>query len=108
MGYEWNKYNQTHYDSKTNPPPKTVQGYKFNVFYPELIDKSQAPTYTIEQEPGGDTAIIRFHAGAPYADIAFRIAHRDWEKSARHGYRCTFDRGVLHLWFHLKRFRYRR
>ena len=26
--YEWNKYNQTHYDGD-NPPPKTVQGYKF-------------------------------------------------------------------------------
>lgn len=23
-GYEWNKYNQTHYDGD-NPPPKTVQ-----------------------------------------------------------------------------------
>ena len=30
QGYEWNKYNQTHYDSD-NPPPKIVQGYKFNV-----------------------------------------------------------------------------
>ena len=29
-GYEWNKYNQMHYDHD-NPPPKTVQGYKFNV-----------------------------------------------------------------------------
>jgi Cactus-binding C-terminus of cactin protein len=22
-----------------NPPPKVVQGYKFNIFYPDLIDK---------------------------------------------------------------------
>merc|ERR1712032_1115982 len=29
-GYEWNKYNQTHYDHD-NPPPKIVQGYKFNI-----------------------------------------------------------------------------
>ena len=29
-GYDWNKYNSTHYDHD-NPPPKTVQGYKFNV-----------------------------------------------------------------------------
>lgn len=28
-GYEWNKYNQTHYDTD-NPPPKVVQGYKFS------------------------------------------------------------------------------
>lgn len=28
-GYEWNKYNQTHYDTD-NPPPKVVRGYKFS------------------------------------------------------------------------------
>jgi hypothetical protein len=44
--YEWNKYNQTHYDHD-NPPPKVVQGYKFNIFYPDLIDKSKAPTYKV-------------------------------------------------------------
>lgn len=43
-GYEWNKYNQTHYDTE-NPPPKVVQGYKFNIFYPDLLDRSKAPTY---------------------------------------------------------------
>lgn len=43
-GYEWNKYNQTHYDTE-NPPPKVVQGYKFNIFYPDLLDKTVAPTY---------------------------------------------------------------
>jgi hypothetical protein len=31
-GYEWNKYNQTHYDTD-NPPPKVVQGYKVCVFH---------------------------------------------------------------------------
>lgn len=30
QGFEWNKYNQTHYDTDS-PPPKIVQGYKFNV-----------------------------------------------------------------------------
>jgi hypothetical protein len=39
-GYEWNKYNQTHYDYD-NPPPKVVQGYKFNILYHDLIDKTQ-------------------------------------------------------------------
>ena len=42
QGYEWNKYNQTHYDSE-NPPPKVVQGYKFNIFYPDLADKTRTP-----------------------------------------------------------------
>jgi len=68
-GYEWNKYNQTHYDHD-NPPPKIVQGYKFNIFYPDLVDKTKAPTYTIEKDgSNGETCIIRFHAGPPYEDI---------------------------------------
>ena len=68
-GYEWNKYNQTHYDHD-NPPPKIVQGYKFNIFYPDLVDKSKAPTYTIEKDGNSTkTCIIRFHAGPPYEDI---------------------------------------
>ena len=47
-GFDWNKYNQTHYD-KENPPPKIVQGYKFNIFFPDLIDPSKPPRYYIEK-----------------------------------------------------------
>ncbi|KAI9101130.1 mid region of cactin-domain-containing protein [Phlyctochytrium arcticum] len=107
-GYEWNKYNQTHYDSD-NPPPKVVQGYKFNIFYPDLIDKSKAPTYAREKDEGyPDTVILRFKAGPPYEDIAFRIVNREWEYSHKKGFRSSFDRGVLQLWFHFKRHHYRR
>ncbi|ORX59652.1 hypothetical protein DM01DRAFT_1333118 [Hesseltinella vesiculosa] len=107
-GYEWNKYNQTHYDFD-NPPPKVVQGYKFNIFYPDLIDKAKAPTYRIEKDPESpDTVLIRFLAGPPYEDIAFRIVNREWEYSHKKGFRCTFDRGVLSLWFHFKRQFYRK
>lgn len=112
MGYEWNKYNQTHYDHD-NPPPKVVQGYKFNIFYPELIDKTKAPTFKIIREggrrrgesfaPAGeeDTCLIRFIAGPPYEDIAFRIVDREWDYSAKkeRGFRSSFDkvRGPLSL-----------
>ena len=66
MGYDWNKYNQTHYDHE-NPPPKVVQGYKFNIFYPDLIDKAKAPEYTLENIPeNNEFCIIKFKAGAPY------------------------------------------
>ncbi|KAJ2712936.1 hypothetical protein H4R19_002499 [Coemansia spiralis] len=108
-GYEWNRYNQTHYD-KDNPPPKVVQGYKFNIFYPDLIDRSQAPTYRVERDPAGDddTAVLRFSAGPPYEDIAFRIVSREWELNPRRGFRNTFDRGVLQLHFRFKRHFYRR
>ena len=105
MGYEWNKYNQTHYDHD-NPPPKVVQGYKFNIFYPDLIEKAKAPTFRIIREhgrkrgesfaPAGeeDTCLIRFIAGPPYEDIAFRIVDREWDYSAKRdrGFRSSFDK----------------
>ncbi|CAN1284350.1 CTN [Linum perenne] len=107
-GYEWNKYNQTHYDHD-NPPPKIVQGYKFNIFYPDLVDKTKAPTYTIDKDGNSDeTCIIRFHAGPPYEDIAFRIVNKEWEYSHKKGFKCTFERGILHVYFNFKRHRYRR
>ncbi|GLT58965.1 hypothetical protein SLA2020_318180 [Shorea laevis] len=107
-GYEWNKYNQTHYDHD-NPPPKIVQGYKFNIFYPDLVDKTKAPTYTIEKDGNStETCMIRFHAGPPYEDIAFRIVNKEWEYSHKKGFKCTFERGILHVYFNFKRYRYRR
>ncbi len=108
MGYEWNKYNQTHYDHD-NPPPKVVQGYKFNIFYPDLIDKSKAPTFRIIREhgrrrgesfaPAGeeDTCLIRFIAGPPYEDVAFRIVDREWDYSSKRdrGFKSSFDKVSL-------------
>jgi len=105
MGYEWNKYNQTHYDHD-NPPPKVVQGYKLNLFYPDLIDPTKAPTYKIEREngrkrgqsfaPAGeeDTCLIRFIAGPPYEDVAFRIVDKEWDYSAKRerGFKSSFDK----------------
>lgn len=107
-GYEWNKYNQTHYDHD-NPPPKVVQGYKFNIFYPDLIDPTRAPTYEIRKIPGDDeTVLLVFRAGPPYEDIAFRIINKPWEMGRRKGFRNSFDRGVLQLYFNFTRLRYRK
>lgn len=121
MGYEWNKYNQTHYDHD-NPPPKVVQGYKFNIFYPDLIDKTKAPTYKIEREggrkkgqsfaPAGeeDTCLIRFMSGPPYEDVAFRIVDKEWDYSAKRerGFKSSFDKGILQLHFQFKKVFYRK
>ncbi|CZR55408.1 related to cactin [Phialocephala subalpina] len=121
MGYEWNKYNQTHYDHD-NPPPKVVQGYKFNIFYPDLIDKAKAPTFKIIREngrkrgesfaPAGeeDTCLIRFIAGPPYEDIAFRIVDKEWDYSAKRdrGFKSSFDKGILQLHFQYKKIYYRK
>ncbi|XP_014651435.1 PREDICTED: cactin [Ceratotherium simum simum] len=106
-GFEWNKYNQTHYDFD-NPPPKIVQGYKFNIFYPDLIDKRATPEYFLEAcADSRDFATLRFRAGPPYEDIAFKVVSREWEYSHRHGFRCQFANGIFQLWFHFKRYRYR-
>ncbi|KAH8291582.1 hypothetical protein KR018_001257 [Drosophila ironensis] len=107
-GFEWNKYNQTHYDMD-NPPPKIVQGYKFNIFYPDLMDKSQTPQYFLTPcADNPDFAVLRFHTGPPYEDIAFKIVNREWEFSYKRGFRCQFHNNIFQLWFHFKRYRYRR
>ena len=46
-----------------------------------------------------DMCIIRFHAGPPYEDIAFKIANREWDMTERAGFKNLFDRGILRLYF---------
>lgn len=109
-GWDRNKYNLTHYDSD-NPPPVRIQGYKFTIFYPDLIDKTKTPRYFIEPCPDCDNhefVIIRFHAGPPYEDIAFKIVNREWDTHRRAGFVNVFDRGILQLHFSFKRAFYRR
>eukprot|EP00536_Pseudo-nitzschia_multiseries_P015745 jgi/Psemu1/312397/fgenesh1_kg.943_\ len=106
-GFDWNKYNQTHYDTE-NPPPKIVQGYKFNVFYPDLVDPTKTPQYFLERADSDEFCILRFHAGPPYEDIAFKIVNREWNKSRKRGFRSTFERGVLSLYFNFTSHWYRR
>lgn len=105
-GFEWNKYNRAHYDHD-HPPPKTVKGYKFVLYYPDLAG-GKPPQYTVDEDGsnsgGGETCVIRFHAGWPYEEIV----NKEWEYSRKAGFRCTFDTGVLHLNFQFKRFFYRR
>lgn len=106
-GYDWNAYNKTHYDHD-NPPPKIVQGYRFNVFYPDLIDKTKNPQFFLEKADANEYCIIRFSAGPPYEDIAFKIINREWNRSRKHGFRSTFERGVLTLYFNFATHWYRR
>lgn len=109
-GYDRTKYNLTHYDHD-NPPPKMIQGYKFTIFYPDLIDKTKAPKYFIEpcpDAPNNEFVIIRFHAGPPYEDIAFKIVNKEWDVFKRAGFNSVFDRGILQLQFNFKRAFYRR
>jgi len=70
-----------------------------------------APTFKFEKDPGstdGSTSILKFVAGPPYEDIAFRVVKREWEHSHKRGFRSVFDKGVLQLHFRFIRYRYRK
>ncbi len=76
-----------------------------------MINKNDTPTYQIVKDPESpdeSTCIIKFKAGPPYEDIGFRVINREWERSHKKGYRCTFDKGVLSLHFRFKKYKYRR
>ena len=105
-GYEWTKYNQLHYDFD-NPPPKVIQGYRFNIFYPDLIDKRISPHYVVERAAEPNMLILRFKAGPPYEDVAFKIPNREWDMTEKQHFKNCFERGVLYLYFNFKRFRYK-
>ena len=107
IGFEWNRYNQAHYDND-NLPPKTVNGYRFNIFYPNLVDKTKTPKFYLQRSETPDMCIIRFESGAPYEDIAFKIINREWNTRVKGDFLNVFDKGVLKLYFKFKKFRYKR
>ena len=106
MAYFWNKYNKAHYDYD-RPPPRMVMGYKFSIYYNDLIDPTQTPTYTLK--PIDELyQVIQFHAGPPYEDIAFKIVNKAWDRGRYSGFRSTFENGILQLNFNFRRMGYRR
>ena len=108
-GVVWNKYAQTHYDMDTNPPPRQILGYRFNIFYPDLVDKSVTPRYKLENSDDPESLLLRFTAGPPYEDVVFKIINKEWDLDKRHGgFLCQFEGGILQLHFNLRRDRYKR
>ena len=107
LGFDWNRHNQAHYDN-VNLPPKTVNGYRFNIFYPNLVDKTKTPKFYLQRSETPDMCIIRFESGAPYEDVAFKIINREWNTRQKGDFLNVFDKGVLKLYFKFKRFRYKR
>lgn len=109
IGFIWSRYNQAHYD-EDNPPPKSVQGYEFNIFYPQLTTQ-KTPTFRLEKDKSStndDTAIIRFIAGKPYQDLAFKVENKEWDKDFFHGFKSFFENGILQLHFNFKKLLYRK
>jgi len=48
-GFDWNQYNRKHFNP-TNLPPKVIQGYRFHLFYPDLIDITISPIYYCQKD----------------------------------------------------------
>ena len=71
-------------------------------------DKNVTPTYSLEAAATNDCCILRVKAGPPYEDIAFKIVNQEWAFGRKRGFRTSFDRGVLQLYFNFKRHFYRR
>ncbi|KAK3023905.1 hypothetical protein RJ639_044527 [Escallonia herrerae] len=57
--------------------PKQVTSYRFDVFYPDILDTTKLRSYNLDQleneGASGLTCIIKFSAGPPYDDLVFRI-----------------------------------
>jgi len=52
--------------------------------------------------------VLRMWFAVFVQDIAFKIVNREWEYSYKRGFRCQFHNNIFQLWFHFKRYRYRR
>ena len=59
----------------------------------------------MEPSDSKEFCILRFSAGPPYEDVAFKIVNREWEFGRKAGFRSVFERGILHLYFNFKRHR---
>lgn len=106
--FDWNKYNKSHYDYE-NTPPKYIAGYKFNIFYTNLLRKDDTPSWKLEPIKGEkEKILIVFKSGPPYLDIAFKIVNSEWCVDKNRGFRNVFDKGILQLCFNFKKKRYRR
>lgn len=112
-GFTWTQYNRTHYDSRTNPPPKSVMWYDFTLFYPALANTKRNPLkfFRVEDTPKGpndEFCLLVFSVGPPYADVAYRIERKQWDPRPG-GVRISFDaNGKFRLFFRFSNSNYRR
>nr|CCC53780.1 conserved hypothetical protein [Trypanosoma vivax Y486] len=112
-GYTWTQYNRTHYDARTNPPPRSVLWYEFTLFYPALANtkRNMSRIYRIEDTikgPKDDYCVLVFSVGPPYADVAYQIVRKQWDPRPG-GVRASFNSsGTYRLFFRFTNSNYRR
>lgn len=106
LGYEWNSFNRGHY-SKEDPPPRSVYGYRFSVFFPEKLT-AEPPRYSLRVRPDPAVADLVFEGGPPYEPLGFAVVHAPWDMADRKSFKCVFEGGVFHLNFDFLRARAKR
>ncbi len=52
--------------------------------------------------------LMRYYTIQNNQDIAFKILKKEWDFNDKHGFKCIFSKGVLHLYFNFKKYKYRR
>lgn len=102
-GIDWNQHNRVRYTPE-NPPPPTIRGYKFSIFYPQLEGCLSMPTFILDKkridpkdgpDPNYKYIVIIFKAKPPYLPIAFRIVDKPWDQYRNGGYFASFDSGIF-------------
>lgn len=106
LGYEWNAINRSKY-TKKDPPPRSVFGYRFNIFFP-FKTSEDPPSYSLHPLADPHFAVIEFRGGTPYHPIFFKIANGPWNMADRKTFKCSFENGVFHLYFDFHRARAKR
>lgn len=102
----------THAKLNVCPPPPSKTAYRNHLCHfhigVSLDPYWQAPKVFLFHF--GLLVLLRslFYLLIKLQDIAFKIVNREWEYSHRHGFRCQFQNNIFQLWFHFKRYRYRR
>ncbi|GAA0184247.1 hypothetical protein LIER_31535 [Lithospermum erythrorhizon] len=66
-GHQLDSYNQDDIHAYV------VKSYKFNIFYPDIVDKRKLQYFIEYDKDNTETCRLRIHAGTPYQDIAFTI-----------------------------------
>ncbi|KAL8424864.1 hypothetical protein Efla_001669 [Eimeria flavescens] len=77
-----------------------VQEYKFNIFNPDVIDKTKTPTWALAPSDTPDTIIFRFYAGNNLPSFIWRTSTNDYlttSPSARALSTCPIPRLQLYI-----------
>lgn len=101
MHIKWTRMNERRHDAM-NPPPRLCSGLVVLVNYRELSE-TEIPEYELTTTDDGDCRWLVIKAPRLYSDLQFKIPNCPWDCSPKHGFRFSFDHGILLLHVRFKR-----